>query len=59
MKTTINFEQTQSLESEITDAVFQMINTAIIAITPQNIADEMSFISNRDLGDEDPTDLFD
>ncbi len=59
MKTTINFEQTQSLESEIKDAVFQMINTAIIAITPKNIADEMSFISNRDLGDEDPTDLFD
>ncbi|MBK9729951.1 MAG: hypothetical protein IPO83_01470 [Chitinophagaceae bacterium] len=58
MKATVTTEQQQSNGSAATVTVWQMINTAIIGISPQPIKAAHDFIENRDLGDEDQGDIF-
>ena len=58
MKKSFKLEPAQSIKNESKDAILHIINTAIIAVTPKKSSEGLSFISDRDLGDEDAHDLF-
>ena len=54
----INLDQVPTLDKEIKDAVLKMISAAFTGFPAKISAEEINFISNRDLGDEDAGDLF-
>ncbi|MBX7108143.1 MAG: hypothetical protein K1X61_05785 [Chitinophagales bacterium] len=58
MNAVIAHDQQKPEHPDIPAATWQIINTAIIGISPMPEKNEIDFYSNRDLGDENPSDIF-
>ncbi len=58
MNTNIILDSQKQELSEMAVTACQIINTAIIGLSPKPEKIEIDFYTNRDFGDENPSDIF-